>query len=308
MVNQMQLLSERLMETEAWAAAISSSHEEIAIADTEGNILVASVSSLEVREHYIIPKCRVRTITFAGDRTQLIVGTSCCGVWWVDRLSKQLRQLHLTSLRYVGSLTVSPSDQWLAIVGDDDLLYVGGCSPKNKFREMRIHEVPNPNSVAFSPDLRLLAVGGGEGSDEHARVGLVDLENFSLRHVIDLGEDAICVDTVCFGSVGDILLAGGYKEWAIIRLAPTPIVETTLPASSWCCASSFYLGGRGAVVGDEDGEVTFYNFTRSTTMQYQFHGKVLCIDSLADELVDIVVAQPVVERRRWSVRVMRSVF
>jgi len=305
MVARIRLLSEHIMESEAWAAALSSSHEELAIADTEGNLLVRGVSNPVVREHYVIPSCWVRSIKFAKDPTHLIVGTLNCGGWWVDRSSRRLKRLQLTSLQGVSSLAVSPSGQWLALVGGNSFLYVGECPPKKRLRGMFVPEVPNPNSVVFSPDSRLLAVGGGEGLDDQARVGLVDFENFSLLHVIDLGEDAICVDTLCFSPSGDLLLVGGYKEWAIIRLADAPVVETTLPASSWCSASSFYLGGRGAVVGDECGGVTFYDITRGKALQYQFHGKVLCIDSLANELVDIVVAQLLVEQRRWVVRVIR---
>lgn len=305
MVARMQLMSEHFMESEVWAAALSSYHEELAIADTRGNLLVVDVRNSEVREHYVIPDCWITSLKFARDSTQLIIGTLGCGGWWLDRPSGHLKRLHLTSLQNVTSLAVSPSGQWLALVGEDSSLCVGECSPKASFHEVLVHKVPNPNSVAFSPDSRLLAIGGGEGTDDHAYVGLINLKILSIYKILKLSKDTVCIDVLSFSPNGELLLAGGYKECAIIRLTDTPVVETTLPASSWCSALSFDSYGCSAVIGDDSGGVTFYSLAVGARLQYQLHGKILCIDSLVNGLVDVVVAQLLSEQQKWVVRVMR---
>lgn len=299
----MRRLVECSADSEVRAATLCPAHRELAVAYANGDICILDVATGRVCEKYAIPDGWITALQFAPGASCLIVGALERGRWWIDRVRKQLKPLQ-APMRHITALAVSSCGQWVAFAGDEGLL-VGRASPHARLVQRSLREVPNPNSVAFSPDARLIAVGGGEGADERAYLALVDAGSLTLRRLIDLGEDMLCVDTVSFSPDGERLLAGGYKACAIIRLGDTPEVETTLSIGSWCSAAAFYPDGDGIVVGDESGYVGVFRYSRPITRRCRVGDQVLWVASHTEQSFDIVAAQRQPKSQRWTVQMIR---
>jgi len=300
----MRRLVECSADSEVRAATLCPAHRELAVAYANGDICILDVAAGCVREKYAIPDGWITALQFGADSRGLIVGALERGGWWIDRVRKQLKPLQ-APMRHIPAAAVSSCGQWVAFAGDGGLR-VGRASPRVRLIQRPLREVPNPNSVAFSPDAKLIAVGGGEGANERAYLGLVDAGSLTLRWLMDLGEDMLCIDTVSFSPDGERLLAGGYKECAIIRLGDTPEVETTLSIRSWCSAAAFYPDGDGIVVGDEIGYVNVFRPLRRATRHSQVGDTVLHISPCAKDSVDIVIAERHTESQRWTIQVVRA--
>ena len=300
----MRRLVECTADSEVRAATLCPAHRELAVAYANGDICILDVATGRVCEKYAIPDGWITALQFAAGASCLIVGALERGGWWIDRARKQLKPLQ-ARMQHITALAVSSCGQWIAFAGDEGLL-VGRASPHARLIQRPLREVPNPNSVAFSPDARLIAVGGGEGADERAYLALVDAGSLTLRTLMDLGEDMLCIDTVSFSPDGERLLAGGYKACAIIRLGDTPEVEATLSIGSWCSAAAFYPDGDGIVMGDESGYVGVFRYSRPTARRYRVGDRVLGIAPCAAKSVDLIAAQQQPKSQRWTTQVARA--
>jgi len=298
-----QRITECSANSEVRAAALCPAHRELAVACASGDICVFEVATGRARERYALADCWITALQFAAGSSCLIVGTLERGGWWIDRVRKLVKPLE-APIQNITALAVSPCRWRIAFVGDDCLV-VGNGLPEARWARLSLREVPNPNSVAWSPDGTRVAVGGGEGADECAYLGLADAASLTLRSVTKLGEDMLCVDAVSFSQNGECLLAGGYKSCALMRLEDAPVVEETLPLTSWCAAVAFCSDGSGIIAGDENGWVSVRTPSGDTPQSYCVGERVLGIAPHSKRLVEIIATRQQAESRRWTVQIVR---
>lgn len=264
---------QRKIRAEAWRARFLPGAREIAVGDTEGNLYVFDLERNKW-ELYNIPCDHIVAIECIASPNRLLIGTLLQGVYLVNRPMSTISRLNHLSIQVVHDVSIAPLRNLIAVVGSHITV---GCLPlegEETERKIVPPPLPNPSSVAFSPDSTLMIVGAGEGTDEKAYLCVYETTNFDLLKTMSFAE-ALGIDRLIFNSKGYLLAAGGYQQCFLIEAGSRFALCTSFSMSSWVTALRFSEDGGWLFIGDDSGKVCVCSLETKMVYRGEIEGTVL---------------------------------
>lgn len=281
------IIMQHTIKAQAWRARFLFDSRAIAIGDTEGNLLILDLERGN-QESYTIARDHIVAIECIASPNQLLVGTLLQGVYWLNRSEHMIRRLSSLSIHVVHDIAVASLQNRMGIVGDHIALVSLNIDEFDQ-KIVSAH-VPNPSSIVFSPDSVVMAVGGGDETDEKAHLCLYETNNFEPLRVMTFA-DAICIDRLAFDHKGYLLAAGGYQQCFLLDVRQVFVLCASFRMSSWVTALRFSGDGHWLFIGDDSGKVILYSIETNMIHHGRVEGTVLDVAFGMDRFLYIAYCQ-----------------
>jgi hypothetical protein len=275
-----------------YVIAVSPDGETVATAGDPGNKAgLWDARTGELRRVLVGHKKATRSVAFSPDGITVATGSADKSVILWNVASGNSREVLLGHGGVVGALAFSPDGHWLASGGYDGTTILWRSAEGTKVASAQAHgpavigtkegekwhspkgALASVCSVAFSPDGRLLASGGTDGT---VRVCAVE----SATVVKTLEGYAESAWPVVFSPDGQLLAAGSYdRKVRLWQVATGKLAGTIEGHANYVFALAFSPDGKTLATGSSDTLVRVWDVSRKERLQ-TFYGHLAAVNSV----------------------------